>query len=209
MRGQGEDYRTWSLCGTGGVGAPALRGSGPFQGESGRILIEKYMQNAEEVQVTYFFVNGKPYLLRTVDSYRGKESDHLEKVVIYSLSPSKYTSEYLSTAHKNVTAMLKRIGIHNGPVMMQGFYDGGRFRFFDPGLRFPGVDYERIYKQIFGVDLLKLLIHFSLTGVMPDTELDDSSVYIKSKRAVVFFPTISAGTITLLMELTRLRMIQP
>ena len=165
---------------------------------SSRILIEMYMQNAEEVQLHISLSTENHTCCVHLDSYRGKESDHLEKVVIYYLSLSKYTAEYLAGAHKNIVSMLKRIGIKNGPVMMQGFYDGGKFRFFDPGLRFTGVDYERIYRQIFGVDLLKILINFSLTGIMPDIQLDETSAYIKGKRAVVFVLNISAGRISVL-----------
>ena len=88
---------------------------------SGRILIAKYMQNAEEVQLHISLSTENHTCCVHLDSYRGKESDHLEKVVIYYLSLSKYTAEYLAGAHKNIVSMLKRIGIKNGPVMMQGF----------------------------------------------------------------------------------------
>ena len=91
--------------------------------------------------------------------------------------------------------MLKKIGIKNGPVMMQGFYDNGVFRFFDPGLRFPGVEYERIYKKMYNIDFLKLIIEYSLTGSMPQIDIDESSVYLERKRAEIVFPLISEGII--------------
>ena len=65
-------------------------------------------------------------------------------------------------------------------------------------MRFTGVDYEIIYRQIFGVDLLKILINFSLTEIMPNIQLDETSAYIKGKRAVVFFLNISADRISVL-----------
>ena len=40
------------------------------ESSNGDILIEKYMAGADEVQITYFMVNGKAYLVRTVDSHR-------------------------------------------------------------------------------------------------------------------------------------------
>ena len=97
------------------------------------------MGGAQEVQITYFFVNGTPYLIRTTDSYNGDEREHLEKVVACSVSPSRYTEEYLSGAHKKITTMFRNMGVMNGPVFVQGFYDAGVFRLFDPGLRFPGL----------------------------------------------------------------------
>lgn len=165
------------------------------ESSNGDILIEKYMAGANEVQVTYFLVDGEAYLVRTVDSYRGSEQEGLEKVVLRSISPSKYTDEYLAGAHKNVVRMIKQLGIKNGPVFMQGFYDEGKFRFFDPGLRFPGVDYEEIYGKVFGVDLLKCAISYAVTGEIRETVLPKDSAKIKGKAAAVLFPAITEGKI--------------
>lgn len=165
------------------------------ESSNGDILIEKYMAGAEEVQITYFFVNGEPHLVRTVDSYRGQEQYQLEKVVICALSPSKHTREYLGGAHKNVVAMLKGLGIQNGPAFMQGFYDEGKFRFFDPGLRFPGVDYEQIFRQVFGIDLVELAIEFAMTGKICLEHFPENSMDLAGNRAAVLFPVITEGTI--------------
>jgi len=162
---------------------------------NGDILIEKYMAGAEEVQITYFFINGEAYLVRTVDSYRGPERLQLEKVVICALSPSKHTDEYMLGAHKNVVAMLKKLGIRNGPAFMQGFYDQGKFRFFDPGLRFPGVDYEQIFRKVFGIDLVELAIEFAVTGQICLKRFPENSMNLNNNRAAVLFPVITEGTI--------------
>lgn len=168
------------------------------RGESsnGDLLIEKYLGHADEVQITYFLIDGEPYLVRTVDSYRGKESDGLEKVVMCAVSPSKYTDEYLAGAHKNVVEMLKSLGLQNGPAFIQGFYDEGKFRFFDPGLRFPGVDYERVYRKVFGIDLVKLAIQFAMGGPMDVSELPKDSMKLDGNYAGVLFPVLRAGLIT-------------
>ena len=164
-----------------------------IESSNGDYLIERYLMDKEEIQITYFFVNGTPYLIRTADSFR--ENSDMKNVVTYSVSPSKYTLEYLEKAHSQIINMLVGLGIKNGPVMIQGFYDAGVFRFFDQGLRFPGVDYERIYKNEYKVDLLKLMIQYSLTGYMPDILLDKNSVYLNGKKAYIVFPLISAGKI--------------
>lgn len=166
------------------------------ESSNGDILIEKYMKGAEEFQVTYFFVNGKPYLVRTVDSYGGSEEKHLEKVVACAISPSKHTDLYIRTAHKNVIKMFTNLGYKNGPIFMQGFVDNGVFRFFDPGLRFPGVDYERIYNKVYDISLMKVLLGIALEGKCPEGfELPEDGVNIKGKRAAVLFPTVKAGKV--------------
>lgn len=165
------------------------------ESSNGDILIEKYMKNAHEFQVTYFFIAGEPYLIRTVDSYCGTEDSHMEKVVACAISPSKFTQVYLENAHDKVVKMFKKMGFENGPIFMQGFEDNGVFRFFDPGLRFPGVDYENVYKKVYGIDIMEAMINFAIQGNCGDIKLPKDGVWIKEKRAAVLFPTLAAGII--------------
>lgn len=173
------------------------------ESSNGDILIEKYLGHADEVQITYFFVDGEAYLIRTVDSHRGDPKNQLEKVVVCSVSPSRHTEEYLGSAHERVVNMFKQIGFRNGPIFMQGFYDNGKFRFFDPGLRFPGVDYDKIYAMEYGVDPMEMMIHFALEGSFRQTQIPADMYALNGKRAAVMFPVIKAGTITAVPELEK------
>lgn len=165
------------------------------ESNSGKIIIEDYIVGSQEMQITYFFVDGTPYLIRTTDSYNGSEKFGLEKVVACSVSPSRYTNEYLEKGNKNVLKMFKKIGIKNGPVFMQGFYHKGDFLFFDPGRRFPGVDYELVYKTIYNIDFMKMMVCYAICGSFGKQSLENDMVKIKDKRAAVLFPTIAAGKI--------------
>ncbi|MEH6452291.1 MAG: ATP-grasp domain-containing protein, partial [Psychromonas sp.] len=168
------------------------------------ILIEKYMAECQEFQLTYFYVNGTPYLVRTVDSYTGTAEDKMDKVTVCSLSPSSVTDSYIKNAHDKVIAMFNNLGIQNGPIFMQGFEDNGEFYFFDPGLRFPGVDYERIYKKVFGIDLMKLMVAYSLTGSLPDIELPKDGYDLNGNKVVILFPTLTAGQVGIIEGLDKL-----
>lgn len=164
-----------------------------MESPAGDCIIEKYIDKANEIQITYFFINGTPYLIRTTDSFRGNKE--MANVITYSISPSQYTSEYLEIAHNNIMEMLKGIGIINGPVMLQGFYADGCFKIFDQGLRFPGSDYERIYKKECDVDILKIVLEFSLNGKMPQVNLNSDNVFLNRKQALIIFPVLSDGNI--------------
>ncbi len=163
---------------------------------NGKAVLEKYMQDAQEFQFTYFLVNGKVYLIRTADSYEGSKADRLERVVACGISPSRYTDEYVSTTHEKVVSMFRKLGLKNGPCFMQGFYDHGVFRFFDPGMRFPGVDYDRVYQREFGVDLAKLMVELALTGKIAEDILPDDMARLNGKTAAVLFPFMKAGNFT-------------
>lgn len=165
------------------------------QSSNGEVIVEKYMKDVDEIQVTYFFVNGNPYLIRTADSYCGSEKNHLNKVVACGISPSKNTDKYLMLAHEKVVMMLKKLGVQNGPVFMQGFVDGNAFRFFDPGRRFPGVDFELIFQQVFHLDIMKEMVSFSLTGKTNSIYLPDDGYLLNGKIAAILFPTVKAGII--------------
>lgn len=163
---------------------------------SGNILIEKYIGGKNSFQVNYLFADGKAYVLRTTDGYKGLVEEKLDRVALCSVSPSVYTEEYMAQVNDRFVEMMRSIGFRNGPVMAQGFYDDGVFRFYDPGLRFPAVDYEAIYRSLYGADLAEIMITFALTGKMPELKLSDRNVYLDGKSACILYPTLGAGTVS-------------
>lgn len=146
------------------------------ESSTGGVVIEKFMQGKQDFSMTYFVCDGKAYLTRTCDRYLGRIEDGLNKQCVGCVGPSKYTDFYIQKVHTRVVEFIKKLGIKNGPLFMQGFIDGETVRFYDPGLRFPGGEYERLFKEITGVDLMSALIEFALTGEMslPDNMECDS-----------------------------------
>lgn len=135
---------------------------------NGQAIIEKYMAGKQDFSMTYVFKDGEAYLTRTGNRYLGKEEDGLNKQCIGSVSPSSSTQMYLDNVHERVVNALKAIGIENGPVFMQGFIDGDTVRFYDPGLRFPGTEYEKLLYTATGINLMKEMIKLSLGGEISD-----------------------------------------
>ena len=89
---------------------------------------------------------------------------------------------------------------------MQGFLKDEEFYFFDPGLRFPGVEFERIYKKIWGIDIVKLLIEYALNGTFPkNVMLPIDGASLQNNVAAVFFPVLKAGTIASIKGLENFR----
>jgi len=165
------------------------------ESSNGDYIVEKYIRGSQEFHVTYFFVDGEPYLLRASDNYCGSESMHMEKVVSCAVMPSKFTEKYLETTHAKVVKMFKKLGIKNGPIFMQGFEDNGVFRFFDPGLRFPGVDFELVFKEVFGIDLMKAMVQIAFWEKC-DLEIPKDAVKLDGKNGAVLYLTVKACHIT-------------
>lgn len=165
--------------------------------DNGEAIIEKYMGGKEDFQVTYLVVDGIPYVVRTADRYLGPSEKNMDRVAIALSSPSSNTELYMEEAHKKVSDMLRNLGIKNAPVFMQGFVDGDKFRFYDPGLRFPGGDYDRIFASAMGINLMELLIELAFTGeIKPRKQLNDETVYLNDSTIFTLHSTIDEGTIS-------------
>ena len=166
------------------------------ESSDGECIIERYLGDCDEVQMTIFMVDGVPHLERTVDSYRGSAELSLEKVVNCSISPSKHTSDFMVNSYPQIVEMIKGLGIKDGPVFMQGFAKDGQFYFFDPGLRFPGVEYERIFSAVFDVSLEEWLVYYSVYGTFPVGCTFPTDAYnLNGNKAAVLFPVLLPGIV--------------
>lgn len=166
------------------------------ESRNGEVIIEEYIEGAQEIQITYFLHNGEVHVLRTTDSYKGTEHEGLERVVVCAVSPSRYTELYMKKTHADVLKMVKKIGLHDGPFFMQGFFHEGKFKFFDPGCRFPGVDYDSIYELEYGFDIAKTMVLYALSRSVPQITVPSEMYSLHGKRAAVLFPVMKAGTIS-------------
>ena len=91
--------------------------------------------------------------------------------------------------------MIASLGLRNGPVFMQGFIDGETIRFYDPGLRFPGGETELFLAQATGVNLMKHLIKFALTGSMNGEKLRNDLYRFNEMHSIQMDITCRPGKI--------------
>jgi hypothetical protein len=103
---------------------------------------------------------------------------------------------YLANVDEKVKGFIRSLGLKNAPIFMQGFVDGETVRFYDPGLRFPGTEYEQLFYKATGTDLMKIMVCFALTGVM-DTRFGEieNGYKLCGCHAVQMFVPAGAGTI--------------
>lgn len=165
------------------------------ESKCGKVLIEKYMQGYPDFTAAYLIKDGEPILVRTGDRYEGPVGSGIENLCIASCSPSKYVDVYLNGAHKKVVSMLKGIKLKNAPVFFQGFIDKDKIRFYDPGLRFAGGEYERLQNIATGKDIIEMLVEFALNGQPSDQVIDHSISKLNGKYSIQLDPTIRAGKI--------------
>lgn len=134
------------------------------ESKSGEAICEKYMGEKQDIGSAFFVIDGIPYLVKFGDRHLGREEDNLNKQVMCTKLPSDFSGKYAEYVLPRVTKMIQSLGIQYGPVFLQGFVDGDTIRYYDPGFRMPGGDYDLILKQATGFDTVKSLINFALTG---------------------------------------------
>ena len=129
---------------------------------NGNAIIEKYMGNCHDFTMSYFVIDGIPYLYCTHDRYLGRKEDGLDRQCVCQYGPSKYIDLYLKNVDDKIKNMLIGMRLKNAPVFFQGFIDGETLRVYDPGIRFPGTEYETAYAKANGFDLMEMIVRYAL-----------------------------------------------
>lgn len=130
----------------------------------GKYIIEKYMLGKRDLSLAYIIINSKPFLLKIGDRYLGLKQDNLERQQICTIMPSASLLGYEEVVEPAVKNFISSLGIEFGPFFLQGFIDDNKLLFYDPGLRFPGSDFDMVIEHATGFSAAKTLILFSLTG---------------------------------------------
>ena len=177
------------------------------ESETQKIVIEKYMGQSNDFSITVIVINGKVYTFRTVDRILGKYEDGLDKLAVGSCMPSVFTDLYMKNVHKKVERLISNIGLVNAPMFMQGFVDGDTVRFYDPGLRFSGGEYERKFKAATGKNVFYPLIEYALTGQVSDNtvNMSEDDIWLNGKAASQVLPALRAGKIGAIFGMDKIR----
>ena len=134
------------------------------ESSDGNVLIEKYMQGAQDMSFAYVVIDKEPYLLKCGDRVVGAIKDGLDRQQIATILPSVHAEQYVKEVEPAVKDMIKSLGVKFGAVFLQGFWDNGKIYMYDPGMRFPGGNYDVVMRNCTGFDNMKSFVKFALTG---------------------------------------------
>ena len=164
---------------------------------NGETIVEKYMGSNQDLTITYLVKDGEPHLISIGDRYSGKAEDNLERQLVCTIQPSRFTEMYLDKVNDRVIKMIRDLGIRNAPVFMQGFVDDDTVRMYDPGIRFPGNEYERIFTKATGINPMKSMISYFLSGEMENYgDKYNGSYYLNGLCAIQYMINVGPGTIS-------------
>ena len=161
-----------------------------------RFIVERYMGDSDDCFVYYTFKDGYCSLSCIADRYTTDEQPGLSRVCLGATYPSKHIKDYFSRMHNNAVRMFNNIGIQNGVLLMQAFYEDGEFYVYDPGFRLQGEAPHLHMKAVNGFDQREMLIRFALTGSEGDINLKkQDDPYFHGKYAATLWTLLRQGKV--------------
>ncbi|MBR3960010.1 MAG: hypothetical protein IKJ81_08205 [Bacteroidales bacterium] len=133
-------------------------------------LVEKYMdsRNVECINIDYIIRDGNIKLSAVGDKYVNDEQGNNTPLTAGVIYPSNRMLEYIETLNDKVIKMFQSIGLKNGTLFIESFYDEEGFHFYEMGYRVGGGQSSILLNEMIGVDYIKMLINYALTGSMCD-----------------------------------------
>lgn len=133
-------------------------------------LIEKFMDSrkVECINIDYLIRDNEIKLSAVGDKYVNDEQGNKTPLTAGVIYPSIRLKEYVDTLNDRVIEMFKNLQMQNGTLFIESFYDEEGFHFYEMGYRVGGGQSSILLNEMIGVDYIKMLISFALTGEMCD-----------------------------------------
>lgn len=138
-------------------------------------LVEKFMDSkkVECINIDYLIRNGQIKLSAVGDKYVNDEQGNKTPLTAGVVYPSIRLKEYTETLNDKVINMFQSLGLRNGTLFIESFYDEEGFHFYEMGYRVGGGQSSILLNEMIGVDYLKMLISFAITDSMCDVDTWD------------------------------------
>lgn len=143
---------------------------------SKNVICQKFM-DCDGIGISYQLIDGKAYLSSICDRvnyYSEEEESYITGDLIY---PSKYTDRYVREMDEAVKEMLKVNGFRHGMLSLQSFVDEDGFYMCEMCYRPSGGHHYLLIDDQNGIDSLKLLIEFAVTGNVADYNAEKETPY--------------------------------
>lgn len=135
--------------------------------ENKTVVIEEYVEGLEMSSI-YNMKDGEVALALVNDKYQVIRDGRTTILCNATVMPSKHLQEYMDTVDPHIRAFLKGIGAKNGIAFFQMIAGEHGIRVFEMGYRLNGGNDQHTIERYRGVNHMKMLISFSLTGSMGD-----------------------------------------
>lgn len=146
------------------------------QSKNGHVVVEKYVTGTEMCAI-YTMVDGEISLSCLNDKYNSQEQNGTSRLCDLVLTPSRYYDLYVKTVDEGIKRLLRDIGARNGVANFQMIACEDAIYVFEMGYRVNGNDDFKVIRKNNGIDFLKMLISYSLSGDMGDDLSKDNPCF--------------------------------
>lgn len=134
--------------------------------KSHNVVVEDFL-NGREFLMNFIAQDGEFRMISMFDRHVTDDRGSAINYASLSFGPSKGVDYYLDEVNGKVVNMFKSLGFKDGIFFLQGFFNGKTITFYEMGCRLGGSYYDLEDKCI-GIDPVKMLIRYALTGKMTD-----------------------------------------
>ncbi|MGI6121189.1 MAG: ATP-grasp domain-containing protein [Saccharofermentanales bacterium] len=142
---------------------------------TGTVVVEEYLKGIELTAI-YTIADGEISLSIINDKYLSEEGNHYACLCDFAITPSKFYQLYLNSIDAPIKNLLRGIGVSNGLAGFQFIEKNGIIYAFEMGLRLNGGNDWQLLSAHNGINHMKMLINYSLTGTMGDSLEKDNPI---------------------------------
>ena len=159
--------------------------------KNGDVVIEEYIKGIELMAV-YTLKNGEYSLSCLNDKYLSEDPEGPTLCDI-AMGPSRFLDKFMKEVDPGIKLLLKSINAKNGVANFQFIANEDGIFAFEMGYRLNGNDDWKTIERYNGINNIKMLINYSLTGDMGDDLKKDNPYF--PEYATTLCGYIKAGTI--------------
>ncbi|WP_461205790.1 ATP-grasp domain-containing protein [Clostridium sp. DL1XJH146] len=167
------------------------------------VLVEEYYES-DEITVSGWVEDGKTSIILITDRVTFNRDKHIGICYAHNF-PSKHLQEYYEDI-KNITEQLvKDFEIQNGPIYFQMLIGAQGVKVNEIACRIGGAFEDRLIPLLTGIDVLDMVIDYSLGKKVDYTNLRNYSLLDNNKKASVQLFFAKPGKIEFLSDLEKIK----
>lgn len=140
------------------------------------VLVEDYVVG-QEFAALYTIIDGEISFSSLKDKYNTVSDQRGTSLCELSVTPSRHLERYLQTTDAKIKAFLRAAEIKNGVAQFQGIVNDEDFWIFEMSYRLPGGNDYIYTEKSHGINYMKMMISYALTGEMGDTLEKDTPYF--------------------------------
>lgn len=129
-------------------------------------VIEKCIKGYPEVFFNFTFIDGSYSLSCAFDNYKNRNINGFAGDAVFNIYPSKHIGLFKATVEPQVLNLFRDIGIKNGVISIQTFFNGESFMVYEAGFRLGGTQSYIFTDYLNNINHMQMMVNHSLTGKM-------------------------------------------